>query len=254
MSLLTEEFQSLLPTLDKLGVSISADLNVAVVASEWTRALAQHVSARNIDGILDVFAEDSWWRDMLALTWDFRTFHGKQSIRQFLEDRLALTKLDDIQFIDATLERPYSDIAWIRGRFSFKTEIGIGDSVFHLIPQPDGVWRAFTVYTNLWDLKDYPEKTGPLRNPYPNHGKWKQQRERETEFLDSDPKVLVIGGGQSGLEIAARLKFLDVPTLVIEKQPRIGDQWRHRYAALCLHDPVCELFPSEGPYMCSFTR
>ena len=60
------------------------------------------------------------------------------------------------------------------------------------------------------------------------------------EFLAHDPEVLIVGGGQSGLEIAARLKLLGVPSLIIEKQARIGDQWRHRYAALCLHDVVCE--------------
>ena len=52
--------------------------------------------------------------------------------------------------------------------------------------------------------------------------------------------VVIVGGGQSGLDVAARLKHLDVPALIVEKQPRIGDQWRTRYAALCLHDPVCE--------------
>jgi putative flavoprotein involved in K+ transport len=33
---------------------------------------------------------------------------------------------------------------------------------------------------------------------------------------------------------------LDVPSLVLEQNPRIGDNWRNRYEALCLHDPVCE--------------
>ena len=52
--------------------------------------------------------------------------------------------------------------------------------------------------------------------------------------------MLVIGAGQSGLGVAARLKTLGVPTLVVEKQKRVGDQWRGRYQALCLHDPVCK--------------
>lgn len=244
-SFLTEDIQSQLPTLDKLGVSIAADLDVNQVASEWTRAFGQYVSANDVEGTVSTFAEGGWWRDMLALTWDFRTFHGSGEIKKFLDDRLALTKLTDVEFLDATLERLYDDLAWIRGRFAFKTDIGLGDAVFHLIPQPSGTWKAFSVYTNLWDLKAYPEKIGPLRNPRPNHGKWKAQREKEVEFADEDPKVLIVGGGQSGLELAARLKFLDVPTLVIEKQARIGDQWRHRYAALCLHDPVCESSKNE---------
>ena len=66
------------------------------------------------------------------------------------------------------------------------------------------------------------------------------EREREREFADQDPTVLIVGGGQSGLNVAARLKLLDIPTLIVEKNKRVGDQWRNRYQALCLHDPVCE--------------
>ena len=59
-----------------------------------------------------------------------------------------------------------------------------------------------------------------------------------------DCQVIVVGAGQSGLEIAARLKYLGVKTLIIEKKPRVGDLWRTRYEALCLHDTVCGLcFP-----------
>ena len=65
-------------------------------------------------------------------------------------------------------------------------------------------------------------------------------RSKEMDFADSDPVAIIIGGGQSGLEIAARLKALDVPSVVLEKNSRIGDSWRNRYEALCLHDPVCE--------------
>ena len=50
--------------------------------------------------------------------------------------------------------------------------------------------------------------------------------------------MLVIGGGQGGIALGARLRQLGVPSLVIDKHPRPGDQWRNRYKSLCLHDPV----------------
>jgi cation diffusion facilitator CzcD-associated flavoprotein CzcO len=53
-----------------------------------------------------------------------------------------------------------------------------------------------------------------------------------------DPVVVVIGAGHSGLEQAARLKSLNVPTLVIEKHGRVGDSWRTRAKTLSLHNPV----------------
>jgi len=35
-----------------------------------------------------------------------------------------------------------------------------------------------------------------------------------------------IGAGHSSLEIAARLKYIGVPTLIIDKKPRVGDNVR----------------------------
>ena len=52
------------------------------------------------------------------------------------------------------------------------------------------------------------------------------------------PYVLVVGGGQGGIALGARLRQLDVPTIVIDRHARPGDPWRKRYKSLCLHDPV----------------
>ena len=60
------------------------------------------------------------------------------------------------------------------------------------------------------------------------------------EDESKNPKVLLIGAGQSGLTIAARLKALDVPALIVDKAERVGDNWRERYNFLSLHDPVCK--------------
>ncbi|KAI0770914.1 FAD/NAD-P-binding domain-containing protein [Trametes elegans] len=228
-----------LPTLERLGVNaVPTDVDVQKVANLWLDSFAQHVAANNIDGVLSLFSSDGWWRDMLALTWEFRTFHGAVKIRKFLEDRLAQAKLSNFKLGTVKLETPYPDLAWILAQYTFETEIGLGSGYFRLIPTADGGWTGFTFYTNLEDLKGYEEKIGPRRNFLPNHGKWLDERERERSFADTDPTVLVIGAGQSGLDVAARLKLLDVPTLVIDKNARIGDQWRFRYQALCLHDPV----------------
>jgi cation diffusion facilitator CzcD-associated flavoprotein CzcO len=66
------------------------------------------------------------------------------------------------------------------------------------------------------------------------------ERAADVAFEGKDPTVVIIGGGHVGLEVAARLKYLDVPTLVLEKNSRIGDNWRNRYDGLCFHDPVRE--------------
>ncbi|MCC7346022.1 MAG: NAD(P)/FAD-dependent oxidoreductase, partial [Variibacter sp.] len=52
------------------------------------------------------------------------------------------------------------------------------------------------------------------------------------------PYCLIVGGGQGGIGLGARLKQLGVPTLIVEQNERPGDSWRRRYKSLCLHDPV----------------
>ncbi|KAF7368295.1 Flavin-containing monooxygenase [Mycena venus] len=229
-----------LPTLDRLNATVPEDLDVHKVAATWIESFASFVEAGNVDGIVGLFIEVSHWRDMLALTWDFRTFIGAPSIRKFLSDRLPTVKLTNIRLREGSpaLLRPYPDIAWISVVFDFETDIGLGSGIVRLVPTANDGWKAHCMYTNLDDLKGFPEQIGSLRNHAPNHGKWESERQRATAFENEDPVVLIIGGGHSGLDVAARLKALGIRALVVERNARIGDNWRNRYQALCLHDPV----------------
>ena len=231
-----------LPTLRNLNATIPDNLDVQKVASEWLNSLSHAIESNNVEKATSLFIEDSWWRDMLALTWDFRTFHGVPAIETFLRDRIEATHPRTFKLRQdyLGLQRPYEDLAWINAFFDFETDIGIGFGIFRLVPTANGEWKAHVVYTNLEDLKGFPEKIGALRDAEPNHGRWEEDRAREREFEKSDPVVLIIGAGQSGLDVAARLKSYDIPTLVIERNERIGDNWRNRYDALCLHDVVCK--------------
>ena len=197
----------------------------------------------DVESASQLFVQDAFWRDILSLTWDFRTFSGLPTIAKFLNDRLGLTKPRAFQLREdgyLKLQRPALDLAWINFFFDFETEIGIASGVARLVPTANGEWKAHAVFTNLEDLKGFPEKVGPFGNCAPNQGRWFDDRRKRFESADENPTVLIIGGGQSGLELAARLKALDVPTLVVEKNARIGDNWRNRYDALSLHDPVCK--------------
>ncbi|KAK7054240.1 hypothetical protein R3P38DRAFT_2856057 [Favolaschia claudopus] len=227
-----------LPTLDLLGVTLPDDINAKQIATEWFNSFRSAADTGNVDAIVAVFAEDALWRDILSLTWDLRTFRGT-AIHQFLTDQLADAQMSALKLKDEYLglRRPYPDLAWIEAMFTFETRVGLGFGIFRLIPQKNNEWKAHCMFTNLEDLKGFPEKLGSLRPAAMNHGKWEEARRRAVEFKE-DPTVLIVGGGQSGLELAARLKCLGVSTLVVEKNPRVGDNWRNRYEALCLHDPV----------------
>ena len=55
---------------------------------------------------------------------------------------------------------------------------------------------------------------------------WRDRRNKARQFKDKDPEVVIIGGGQSGLMLAARLGQLNVNTLVVEKTERVRDVGR----------------------------
>lgn len=235
--------QTSLPTLDKLHAKVPADLDDRKVAREWLELFASHIQSGNVDGIIELFVEDAFFRDILAMTWDIRTFEGTHAIKKLLQDRLLEVKPSSFKLKNEFLglQQPYPDLAWIQAFFEFETVVGLASGVFRLVPMSDGTWKAHTIFTNLEDLKGFPEKIGLLRDAEPNHGEWAEKRKNEIEFQDEEPKVVIVGGGQSGLSLAARLKCLDIPTLVVESHPKVGDQWRNRYDVLTLHDPVCEL-------------
>lgn len=230
-----------LPTFEYLGVKPvdAKEVDADNLARKWFSAFESAVAAHDVQAILDTLYDKPWWRDGFALTWDMRTFFSKDKIAQFLNDRLPATNFSNVNFVSAQFTQPWSDMAWIVIQFEFDTDIATGRGVAYLVPTPAG-WKALIINTILDGLKGFPELLGKLRNPLPNHGKWAEQRRREQEFADGDPEVLIIGGGQAGLDVAVRLKVLGTSHLIVEKWPRIGDQWRNRYDALCLHDPVCE--------------
>ncbi|PFH47512.1 hypothetical protein AMATHDRAFT_77183 [Amanita thiersii Skay4041] len=233
-----------LPTFDILNAVVPTDLDEQKVVYGWLDALSQALTSNKVQNISDLFLEDSWWRDLLVLTWDFRTFRGVPAITTFLQDRIGSTHPRSFKvrkgFVD--LQRPAEDLAWISAFFDFETDVGVASGIVRLVPTASGQWKAHVVLTNLEDLKGFPEKIGPLRHPQPNHGSWEEDRRKEAEFAGADPVVLIVGGSQSGLAVGARLKFLDVPTLIIERNGRVGDSWRNRYDTLCLHDPVLHIF------------
>ena len=197
-----------LPTLERLGASIAAGLDVKLTTSEWFTQFSSATQAADPTAVCSLIAdEDCFWRDILALTWDFRTFRGLSSIRKALDDRLAQTKFSELALRTnppPELKYPYPGLAWIEAMFDFKTYAGNGTGVVRLIPSKTGQWKAYSIFMSLDGLNDYPEKIGSRRNIAPIHDKWLENRRKDMEYRHEEPVVVTIGGGQAGLEIAAR--------------------------------------------------
>lgn len=207
-------------------------------AVSWLQAFEAALVRGDASAVLAMFAEDEcFWRDMVALTWNIKTMQGKEQIAAFLAATLANAEPRGFR-----LEGEARDVnGVIEARFTFETSVTLGRGVLRL--KDDRAWIILTV---AQALKGFEEKCGPARDKGVEHGvrrnrtTWLERRTAEATSLGytRQPYCLIIGGGQGGLALGARLKRLNVPTIVIEKNARAGDSWRNRYKSLCLHDPV----------------
>jgi len=197
--------------------------------TEWLTEFASALKRSDIEAATALFAEECYWRDLVAFTWNIVTLESRSAISDMLETRLGDVKPDSF------------DLSGRPGWFTFETAQGRGTGHLRL---KDG--KAWTFFTALMELKGFEEKKGPTREHGTQHGAfkdrvtWTDRRQADARELgfERQPYVLVIGGGQGGIALGARLKRLGVPTLIVDRHPRPGDAWRNRYKSLCLHDPV----------------
>ena len=202
--------------------------------ARWLEDFGGALERGDVAAATALFAEDCYWRDLVAFTCNISTAEGRPAIADMLTATLAKTKPTAWK-IEST---PKSvDESWI----AFETAVGRGRGALRL---KDG--KCTTLFTTLHELKGFEEKSGPTRESGVQHGAmknrvtWKDQREADAAELglERQPYVLIVGGGQGGIGLAARLKRLGVPALIVDANERPGDAWRKRYKSLCLHDPV----------------
>ncbi|WP_342130818.1 NAD(P)/FAD-dependent oxidoreductase [Hydrogenophaga sp. OTU3427] len=210
-------------------------------ASHWLAAFEAALTRRDIDAATSLFTEDGFWRDLVAFTWNIRTQEGRAAIADMLSARLADTAPHGFALEGEATEADGVVDAW----FTFETQVARGRGHLRLKAGGSGD-QAWTLLTTMTELKGFEEKRGVNRIAGAEHGSqkgrksWLERRQDEEARLgyEEQPYVLIIGGGQGGIILAARLRKLGVPTIVVEKNPRPGDSWRNRYKSLCLHDPV----------------
>ena len=206
-------------------------------AAVWLATLDQALRRQDASAAASLFAEQSYWRDLVAFTWNIKTMEGPEAICGMLSAVLAQVQPGGWRLDGEAREQNGLIEAWVL----FETAVGRGRGHLRL---KDGL--GFTLLTTLAELKGHEEAHGETRPRGVEHGvqpgrrSWQQERaERAAALGDTEqPYCLIVGGGQGGIALAARLKRLGVPALVIEKHARAGDSWRARYKSLCLHDPV----------------
>ncbi len=207
--------------------------------TEVLSAFGAALEAGEIDRAAGMFLADSYWRDLVTFTWNIRTMEGRGEIAAMLRDQLAATGPAGWRIAEgeAATEDGGVTTAWIE----FETAVARGYGLIRL--KDGGIW---TLLTTMAELKGHEEPKGFSRPLGAKHGAgkhrptWKEEIEREARDLGykTQPYVLIVGGGQGGIALGARLRQLGVPAIIVEKNDRPGDSWRNRYKSLCLHDPV----------------
>jgi putative flavoprotein involved in K+ transport len=223
--------------------------------SEWLADLGAALERGDAEAAAALFGADSYWRDLVTFTWNITTAEGNARVRQMIAHAVIPAKPSAWQLEGEATEANGVTEGWIR----FETEVARGYGHVRLIGG-----KAWTLLTTLTELKGYEERRGPMRDRgvehgvYPGRKTWLEQRRQEEAELGflAQPYVVIVGGGQGGIALGARLRRLNVPTILIEKHERPGDFWRKRYKSLCLHDPVWYdhlpylPFPDHWPVFC----
>jgi putative flavoprotein involved in K+ transport len=205
--------------------------------SNWLSEFDAALDRGDFDVAARMFGEESYWRDLVSLTWNIKTVAGKEDVQHMLQATIREAKPDQWK-VEGNAS---SDNGVLSGWLTFETAVARGKGHLRL---KDG--KCWTLLTTMTELKGFEEKKGASRPRGVQHGvfqnrqTWLERKTLEAAELGiaRQPYCLIIGGGQGGIALGARLKQLEVPAIIIEKNGRPGDSWRNRYKSLCLHDPV----------------
>jgi putative flavoprotein involved in K+ transport len=185
----------------------------------WLAQFEEALCRRDFTKIKTLFHEDSYWRDLVSFTWNIKTFEGRNQIVTMLKEVLSRINPHSWQMAGEIHQEGKA----VAGFFTFETALKRGEGYLRLV---DG--KCWTLLTSTSALKGYEEKALEVDE--------KEIQDREKNI--TTPYCIIIGGGQCGIALGARLKQLHVPTIILDKNARPGDSWRSRYHALTLHDPV----------------
>jgi putative flavoprotein involved in K+ transport len=219
-------------------------MNTSMV-SAWLARFEAALNAPAQANWSELFGVECYWRDFVAFTWNILTLEGRDSIAAMVREQGS--PIGAKNFVPGDPALPMTDES--QGWFTFETA---GARCRGHVQLRDG--RAYVLVTAMLELIGHEEIGGPRRPDGIAHraekGRrtWLDQREETARTLGHSvqPYCLIVGGGQNGLMLAARLKRLGVPALVIDALEKPGDGWRKRYRSLYLHDPV---FLDHFPYL-----
>lgn len=228
------------------GRQVTVAIDAQRAASEWLHSFQQAFNAHDASGVASLFEDEGSWRDILAVSGQLRTCDTPEAMAALLaqEWKLSPDRQIHIESIWKSEQAERYGEQVVEAFFRFSTQVGQGEGIVRLRPdvtQPANL-SAWMLFTSLHAL-DLPPADPTVQAPPtreaavgPDIRNWLDRRLDEIEYTQRQPTVLVVGAGQQGLSIAARLKALNIDALVLERSARVGDSWRNRYHSLRLHN------------------
>jgi hypothetical protein len=175
------------------------------IVEDWVKSFNKAIASPKV-AWKDLFLEDSYWRDQLCISWDFHTWHGPTEIESFTSKGSEKIRLSSIRVDASTAVRApcvsnidfSGKVPCVQSFLTVETTVGTGRGLIKLL-QDGNKWKAFTLFTSLRELHGHGEPVGRNRPNGVAHGgqpgrkNWKERREAEVKFEDSDPVVLILG-------------------------------------------------------------
>jgi cation diffusion facilitator CzcD-associated flavoprotein CzcO len=223
----------------------------------WLTGFSEALVEGDSDQLRECFGDDAYCRDILALGWEFRTLAGREAIAAAFAAARERVRAQTVRIASGRMAPRLVRRAGrtvVEAFFDLDTEAG-RCSCFVRLPVDDDSpeeSRAWLFVAALQELHGFEEQIGERRPTGVRFSQsfagdnWLDERAKATAHSDRDPEVLIVGGGQAGLVLAARLGAIGVDALVIERHDRVGDNWRKRYHSLTLHN---EVWANSLPYV-----
>jgi putative flavoprotein involved in K+ transport len=217
------------------------DREAATIFDLWFAEFVAAIENGSAAELGELLAADATWRDFMAFPWDFHHAIDREEVAAKLVEMCAVWEAGEFRVSES--QPPVVTDGIIFAFFEFATKDRLDWGFVALRPDGDRFLGA-TIQTQVESLREHPEQIlharpeGKVHGAVPGRTRWTADRRRQASFEEEDPTVLILGAGHNGLSVAARLGALSVPTLVFDREERVGDQWRKRYASLALHSIV----------------
>lgn len=223
------------------------------IAKTWIAKFNTAVVSKDPEAFDDLVTQHGFWRDVVAFTSDYRSI-SKPNILQAATDRLSSVKAGDAIFEEVNVASPFEDLTFILTAFNFTTKTGPCTGIAQLIKEQDGEYKAWVMFTALDGVKGHPELVGHNRSEGTHNGEKSYDEFRAEELENPNPDVIIVGAGHGGLQTAAHLKAFGLKPLIVDRENRVGDNWRSRYSSLSLHDPCYSLHFAYMPFPATWPK